>query len=82
MFFALLTAKDLVVAVKVGLADLAEDGVVDAGLARDGVAQPLQRVVALLLHRQGRGGQEACKKAEIVSSLVTSKFIYICSDTL
>ena len=58
----MLTAEDLVVALKVGLADLAEDGVVDAGLARDGVAQPLQRVVALILHRERRARQEACKE--------------------
>ena len=56
---SLLTAKDLVVALEVCRSDLAEDGVVDAGLAGDGVAQPLQRVVPLILHRQRRRGQEA-----------------------
>jgi hypothetical protein len=57
-----LTSKHLALAGEGGGLDGVVDGVVDAGLAGDGVSQPLERVISGLLHGYRGGAKQTFKK--------------------
>ena len=61
MNFSRLTAKNFVVAREGGLLHSTENWVVDPGLTRDAIPQPLKRVIAILMFCCHHEGGEPCK---------------------